>query len=190
MLRGVSTDPFLDEEMIHLVDPCRLVRAFAPFFERRLRLEQMLLLAARCLILVLLAPILLPDRRAARRELEEDVREFVVNMIVERGGPFEPAHVLGVLPAELHGAECGEVLGVRGCPDERASRFVRGDLHAARGPGQRDGVLPGLPQPGNERVRAPEQQNVRPQRVAARQDRKSTRLNSSHMSESRMPSSA
>ncbi len=42
-----------------------------------------------CLILVILAPLLLPDRRPARRELQEDVREFVVNMVVERGGPFD-----------------------------------------------------------------------------------------------------
>jgi di/tricarboxylate transporter len=40
-------------------------------------------------LLVLLAPILLPDRRPARRELEEDVREFVVSMVVERGGPLD-----------------------------------------------------------------------------------------------------
>ncbi len=39
-----------------------------------------------CLALIVLAPILLPNRRPARKELEEDVREFVVNMIVEPGG--------------------------------------------------------------------------------------------------------
>jgi len=42
-----------------------------------------------CVLLVVLAPLLLPDRRAARRELEEDVREFVVNMTVEAGGPLD-----------------------------------------------------------------------------------------------------
>jgi di/tricarboxylate transporter len=42
-----------------------------------------------CTLLVLLAPLLLPDRRPARRELEEDVREFVVNMTVEPGGPLD-----------------------------------------------------------------------------------------------------
>jgi di/tricarboxylate transporter len=41
------------------------------------------------LLLVLLAPVLLPDRKPARSELEENVREFVVNMIVEPGGPLE-----------------------------------------------------------------------------------------------------
>ena len=42
-----------------------------------------------CLALIVLAPILLPNRRPARKELEEDVREFVVNMIVEPGGPLD-----------------------------------------------------------------------------------------------------
>jgi di/tricarboxylate transporter len=37
----------------------------------------------------ILAPLLLPDRRPARREMEEDVREFVVNMTVEPGGPLD-----------------------------------------------------------------------------------------------------
>ncbi len=39
-------------------------------------------------LLVLLAPILLPERRPARRELEENVREFVVSMTVEPDGPL------------------------------------------------------------------------------------------------------
>ena len=35
---------------------------------------------------VLLAPLLLPERRSAHREIDEDFREFVVNMLVDRGG--------------------------------------------------------------------------------------------------------
>lgn len=35
-VKGAATNPFLDEEMIHVVDPARLVAALAPFFERRL----------------------------------------------------------------------------------------------------------------------------------------------------------
>lgn len=40
-------------------------------------------------VLVLLAPALLPERRAVRQEFEEEFREFVVNMEVERGGPLD-----------------------------------------------------------------------------------------------------
>ncbi len=39
--------------------------------------------------LVFSAPVLLPERRPARRELDEDVREFVVNMLVEPRGPLD-----------------------------------------------------------------------------------------------------
>jgi di/tricarboxylate transporter len=38
---------------------------------------------------VLFAPLLLPDRRGARRELDEDFREFVVHMLVKGGGAFD-----------------------------------------------------------------------------------------------------
>ena len=38
---------------------------------------------------VLFGPVLLPERRAAHREIDEDVREFVVNMLVDRGGPLD-----------------------------------------------------------------------------------------------------
>jgi di/tricarboxylate transporter len=40
-------------------------------------------------ILVLLAPVLLPDRRGVRQQLEEQIREFVIDMIVEPGGPMD-----------------------------------------------------------------------------------------------------
>jgi hypothetical protein len=39
-VKGAATDPFLDEEMIHLVDPSHLVSALAPFFERRLASDE------------------------------------------------------------------------------------------------------------------------------------------------------
>ncbi len=48
---------------------------------------------AGCALLVLLAPVLLPDRRPARRELEENVREFVVSMVVEPDGPLNGKEV-------------------------------------------------------------------------------------------------
>jgi di/tricarboxylate transporter len=39
--------------------------------------------------LVLLSHSLLPDRRPAHREIDENLREFVVNMLVEPGGPMD-----------------------------------------------------------------------------------------------------
>lgn len=39
--------------------------------------------------IVLLAPVVVPDRRAARRDLQDDVREFVVEMTVEDDGPLD-----------------------------------------------------------------------------------------------------
>jgi len=41
------------------------------------------------LIVVVIAPLVLPDRRAPRRALEEGFREFVVGMDVEPGGPLD-----------------------------------------------------------------------------------------------------
>jgi di/tricarboxylate transporter len=41
------------------------------------------------LLIVLLAPKTVPERRSFRREAEEDVREFVVNMLVEPGGALD-----------------------------------------------------------------------------------------------------
>lgn len=35
VLKAASTDPFLDEEMVRVVDPCRLVSALGPWFETR-----------------------------------------------------------------------------------------------------------------------------------------------------------
>jgi di/tricarboxylate transporter len=48
--------------------------------------------------LVLLAPVVIPERRPAHREIEEDFREFVVNMLVEPGGPIDgrPVELAGL----------------------------------------------------------------------------------------------
>jgi di/tricarboxylate transporter len=60
--------------------------------------------------LLLLTPTLLPDRRAASRQFEEDIREFVVSMNVAPAGPLhghtvEDAglrHLRGVFLVEVH----------------------------------------------------------------------------------------
>jgi len=44
---------------------------------------------AGILLVLLLAPVLLPDRRGALREFEEELREYLVNMVVVPGGPLE-----------------------------------------------------------------------------------------------------
>ncbi len=44
---------------------------------------------AGLIALVILAPILLPERRGSRQQAEEEVREFVVQMAVEQGGRLD-----------------------------------------------------------------------------------------------------
>ena len=69
------------------------------------------------LVTILLAPVLLPDRRPARKELEEDMREYVVNMEVVRGGPLDGRrvaegglrHLQGVYLVEI--TRAGEPIG-------------------------------------------------------------------------------
>lgn len=39
-------------------------------------------------LILILAPLVLPDRRAARMDIRENAREFVVNMVVEPHGPL------------------------------------------------------------------------------------------------------
>jgi di/tricarboxylate transporter len=53
--------------------------------------------------LVLFAPALIPERRPAHREIDEDVREFVVNMLVDRGGPLDGRPVEGAGLRHLQG---------------------------------------------------------------------------------------
>jgi di/tricarboxylate transporter len=45
--------------------------------------------ACGLILIVWLAPILLPDRRGPRREFAEDLREFAVSMLVVRHGPLD-----------------------------------------------------------------------------------------------------
>ena len=40
-------------------------------------------------VVVALAPLLIPERRGARRGLDEEFREFVLNMLVKQGGPLD-----------------------------------------------------------------------------------------------------
>ena len=40
-------------------------------------------------VIVALAPLLIPERRGARRDLDEEFREFVLNMLVKQGGPLD-----------------------------------------------------------------------------------------------------
>jgi di/tricarboxylate transporter len=59
--------------------------------------------------LVLLAPVLVPERRPARRELDEDVREFVVNMIVGTRGPMDGRSVADANLRHLQGVFLVEI---------------------------------------------------------------------------------
>jgi di/tricarboxylate transporter len=47
------------------------------------------LAVAGVLLLTVLAPVLLPDRRGVKQQFEEQIREFVVDMIVDRNGPLD-----------------------------------------------------------------------------------------------------
>jgi di/tricarboxylate transporter len=46
-------------------------------------------------LLVVLAPLLLPERRSAREEIDEEVRQFVIEMLVDGGGPLDGRPVEG-----------------------------------------------------------------------------------------------
>ncbi len=67
-------------------------------------------------VVVWLAPLVLPDRRGVRREFEDEERQFVFGMEVERGGPLDGAtvedgglrHLNGVFLAEIQ--RVGEAL--------------------------------------------------------------------------------
>ncbi|HEX7050787.1 MAG TPA: SLC13 family permease [Longimicrobiales bacterium] len=64
---------------------------------------------AGVVLLVALAPVLLPERRNARRQFEEDVREYVMSTVVAHGGPLDGQtveagglrHLQGVFLAEI-----------------------------------------------------------------------------------------
>src|SRR5690606_29483506 len=63
-------------------------------------------------LIVILAPLVLPDRRPARRQFEEEAREYVVHEIVEHGGPMDGQtveaaglrHLQGVFLVEIERA--------------------------------------------------------------------------------------
>jgi di/tricarboxylate transporter len=67
------------------------------------------LAVAGILLLLLLAPVLLPARRGSLREFEEEYKEYTVNMVVTPGGPFDGKalgesklmHLDGVFLAEV-----------------------------------------------------------------------------------------
>lgn len=44
-------------------------------------------------LIVLLAPLVLPERRPARPDLDEEARQFVTEMVVDRGGPLDGRRV-------------------------------------------------------------------------------------------------
>lgn len=58
---------------------------------------------------VLFAPTLLPERRPARRELDEDFREFVVNMVVREKGAFDGRSVADAGLRHLQGVFLVEI---------------------------------------------------------------------------------
>jgi di/tricarboxylate transporter len=60
-------------------------------------------------MLVFLSPVLLPDRRAARRQFEEELREFAVAMEVERSGALDGRTVEDAGLRNLHGVFLVEV---------------------------------------------------------------------------------
>jgi di/tricarboxylate transporter len=59
--------------------------------------------------LVLFAPLLIPERRPARRELDEEFREFVVNMLVQAGGPMDGRSVADAGLRHLQGVFLVEI---------------------------------------------------------------------------------
>lgn len=60
-------------------------------------------------LLILLAPVLLPDRRGVRQQLEEELREFVVHMEVEPGGALDGKTVEGGGLRHLQGVFLAEI---------------------------------------------------------------------------------
>ena len=60
-------------------------------------------------LVFLLAPILLPDRRGSLREFEEEFREYTVNLVVTPGGPLEGRTVEEAGLRNLEGVFLAEV---------------------------------------------------------------------------------
>ena len=66
--------------------------------------------AVGLLVIVLLAPVVIPERRAVLQDLEEEFREFVVSMLVERGGPLDGRSVEGARLRHLQGVFLVEIV--------------------------------------------------------------------------------
>jgi di/tricarboxylate transporter len=110
-------------------------------------------------VLVALAPVLLPERRSARRDID-DSREYTVEMVVDPGGPIDGLtveqaslrHLAGVFLIQIE--RDGDVVGAVGPTDVLLGgdvlRFVgnarkAADLHDRRGltaVAARPGVIP------------------------------------------------
>ena len=64
---------------------------------------------AGIVLLLILAPFLLPERRGARQEMTEEAREFVVGMVVQPGGPLDGQTVAGGGLRHLQGVYLVEI---------------------------------------------------------------------------------
>ena len=99
-------------------------------------------------LIVLLAPVVLPDRKPAREQLSTGIRDFVVGMRVEAGGPVDGLtieqaglrHLQGVFLVEIerHGEAVAPVAPTTVLQGEDLLTFVGRadlvvDLHARRG---------------------------------------------------------
>jgi di/tricarboxylate transporter len=60
-------------------------------------------------LILILAPILLPERRPPRRAFEEDAREYVIQQRVAEGGPLDGATVAGAGLRHLEGLFLAEI---------------------------------------------------------------------------------
>ena len=60
-------------------------------------------------VIVVLTPVVIPERRAVLQDLEEEFREFVVTMLVERGGPLDGRSVEEARLRDLEGVFLVEI---------------------------------------------------------------------------------
>ena len=60
-------------------------------------------------LIVFLAPRVLPERRAARRQFTEESREYVVHQVVDRGGPLDGRSIEAAGLRQLQGVYLAEV---------------------------------------------------------------------------------
>ncbi len=150
------------------------------------------------LVLILwLAPRLLPNRRSARSEAEHEVRQFIIDMVVDRSGAMDGATVEVAGLRKLAGVFLASIErdGEEIVPVAPSTILHGGDR--LRFVGKADLVVDLRTMPGissSELAAANPPDTNRPGYfeavVGAASDRKSTRLNSSHTDIARMPSSA